>query len=236
MGIMVVFGIQVINIKENAVNKKIENDFTVTQTQEQNNRSEKNTNDSDSSTDIEMDWDKLLATNSDVVAWIKIPGTNINQPILKGSSNDQYLRHNLYNKYSYSGSIFISENTKHPFNEVNTVIYGHNLNNRMMFSDLKKYKNSNFWQNNQYVYIYFPDGSMKTYRIISFHTIQDADKNILGTYYNSFKEFEPYINEDNIYLGKVPEYDADEIGGVITLATCTNRKSTERYVIHAIIE
>ena len=104
-----------------------------------------------------------------------------------------------------------------------------------MFSNLKKYKDIDFWKNNQNIYIYFPDDSTKIYKIISFHTVKDADEYVYGTYYTSFKEFEPYINENNIYTKDV-NYNSENVNEVITLSTCTNRRQDDRYVIHAILE
>lgn len=235
VGITSIIATQSVRIKDDYVSKNIEAEFTINNESEKNDASVNNF-DSENGSSMTIDWESLLKTNPDVVAWISIPGANISQPILKGKSNNEYLRHNLYKNYSHNGSIFISENTKNPFSQVNTVIYGHNLANGRMFSNLKKYKDIDFWENNQNVYIYFPDDTMKIYKIISFHTVKDADEHIYGTYYTNFKEFEPYINENNIYRDKNLNYDSENVNEVITLSTCTNRRHDDRYVIHAVLE
>ena len=56
-----------------------------------------------------VDWDKLLATNADVYAWIRVPGTNIDYPILQastGKDDDFYLHHDIKKNYSFAGCIY----------------------------------------------------------------------------------------------------------------------------------
>ena len=54
-----------------------------------------------------VDFESLQATNSDVVAWLYIPDTNVNFPVVKGPSNYTYLNLNYEGNYSISGSIFM---------------------------------------------------------------------------------------------------------------------------------
>ncbi len=59
--------------------------------------------------------------NSDTVGWIKVPATNVDEPILYGA-NWYYANHNIYKKKSYEGVYpFTNRMTK------NVVIFGHNL-------------------------------------------------------------------------------------------------------------
>ena len=59
--------------------------------------------------------------NSDTLGWIKVPGTNVDEPILYGA-NWYYANHNIYKKKSYEGVYPFSKSlTK------NVVIFGHNL-------------------------------------------------------------------------------------------------------------
>ena len=54
-----------------------------------------------------VDFEALQATNSDVVAWIYIPDTSVNFPVVKGPSNFTYLNLDYQGNYSIAGSIFM---------------------------------------------------------------------------------------------------------------------------------
>ena len=43
--------------------------------------------------EVRLDWDALTATNADTVAWVYIPGTNINYPVVQGRDNVHYEKH-----------------------------------------------------------------------------------------------------------------------------------------------
>lgn len=82
-------------------------------------------------------FDELLKTNKDVIGWLYIPDTKIDEPILKGKDNDTYLYTDIYKKSNKAGSIFIDEINKGDFSDDNTIIYGHNMKNGSRFHDLR---------------------------------------------------------------------------------------------------
>ena len=101
-----------------------------------------------------IDWEKLISINKDIIGWIEIEGTNINYPILQDSNNFYYLKHTFRNQLNSNGSIFTAN--KNPFQEKETVIYGHNMRNIMMFSELINYLEENFFNTHKYLKFYTP--------------------------------------------------------------------------------
>ena len=97
-----------------------------------------------------IDFTKLRAINEDIKAWIYIPETNIDYPILVGDENEEYINKNLDKEYTPLGSIFSYSNTN--FTRGNTFIFGHNMANGQMFGELKKYINSDFLNKNKYFF------------------------------------------------------------------------------------
>ena len=86
---------------------------------------------------------KLIAANTDCIGWLSIDGTNISYPVMHTPSDPQkYLRQNFYGKYSQSGVPFLDSRCS--MNGGNLIIYGHNMRNGTMFSDLKKYVDRDF--------------------------------------------------------------------------------------------
>lgn len=99
----------------------------------------------------------LIAENADCIGWLSIDGTNISYPVMHTPSNSQkYLRRNFYGKYSQSGVPFLDGRCD--LQSTNLIIYGHNMKNGTMFSDLKKYVDRDFLNTHRTVKFETADG------------------------------------------------------------------------------
>ena len=176
-----------------------------------------------------IDWDYLKSINEDIIAWIEIEGTNINYPILK--DNDvYYLKHSFDKKYNSNGSIFTTNSL--PFEDKETIVYGHNMKTGAMFSDLSKYWNKEFMYSHPTFKIYTPDFNYEAI-VISVYSIGIETEN------NNIKvlNFEERLE----YYKKVSKYNIennDEINKIVKLSTCSyiNAKTTptdQRYYVIA---
>ena len=108
---------------------------------------------------IEIDWDKLKRINKDIVGWIRIADTNIDYPILKSDETLNYMNHSFNGEYNKNGSIFTLNNN--PFQEIETIIYGHNMRSGLMFSELSKYMNEEFLNEHLNFEIYTKNANYK---------------------------------------------------------------------------
>ena len=85
----------------------------------------------------------LISENADCIGWLSIDGTSISYPVMYTPSEPQkYLRRSFYGQYSHSGVPFLDGRCSTVGG--NLIIYGHNMKNGTMFSDLKKYLNTDF--------------------------------------------------------------------------------------------
>lgn len=85
----------------------------------------------------------LIAENADCIGWLSIDGTSISYPVMYTPSEPQkYLRRSFYGQYSQSGVPFLDGRCSTVGGSL--IIYGHNMKNGTMFSDLKKYLNTDF--------------------------------------------------------------------------------------------
>lgn len=99
----------------------------------------------------------LIAENADCVGWLSIDGTNISYPVMHTPSEPQkYLRRNFYGKYSQSGVPFLDGRCD--LQSTNLIIYGHNMKNGTMFSNLKKYVDRDFLNTHRTVKFETADG------------------------------------------------------------------------------
>ena len=119
----------------------------------------------------------LIAENADCIGWLSIDGTNISYPVMHTPSDPQkYLRQNFYSKYSQSGVPFLDGRCD--FQSTNLIIYGHNMKNGMMFSDLKRYVDREFLNAHRTVKFETVDG-------IRYYTVTDVLKtNTSDAWYN----------------------------------------------------
>jgi len=117
---------------------------------------------------LTINWEELQSRNEDVVAWVYLPGTRVNHPILEGMDNYEYLHLDINREQSNAGSIFLEENNSSTFEDLNTIIYGHNMLDRTMFSDIDSMARGNIGVDEApYVHIYLPNGTVNIYRIVS---------------------------------------------------------------------
>ena len=85
----------------------------------------------------------LITANTDCIGWLSIDGTNISYPVMHTPHDPQkYLRRSFYGQYSQSGVPFLDGRCN--LQSTNLIIYGHNMRNGTMFSNLKKYLNTDF--------------------------------------------------------------------------------------------
>lgn len=119
----------------------------------------------------------LITENADCIGWLSIDGTNISYPIMHTPHDPQkYLRRNFYGKYSQSGVPFLDGRCD--LQSSNLIIYGHNMRNGTMFSDLKKYLNTDFLNSHRTVRLETADG-------VFLFTVSEVWKtNIADSWYN----------------------------------------------------
>lgn len=180
-----------------------------------------------------IDWDRLSEINRDIIGWIKIENTNINYPILQDNDNLKYLKHSYDGRYNTNGSIF-TLNTN-PFNEKITTIYGHNMKNGIMFSEVSKYMNKEFLDEHSTIVIYTKEENYKA-TIFSCYSIgvNQEENNI------KLLDFENEVE----YYKKASKYSVNNIGEIkkiIKLSTCSylNNHTTptnQRYYVVAKLE
>jgi sortase B len=77
--------------------------------------------------DRDIDFDALLEINEDTVAWVSVPGTLIDYPVVVSMDNYDYLERGFDGKKNWYGTPFMDMGNSSDFTDRNTVIYGHNV-------------------------------------------------------------------------------------------------------------
>ena len=183
--------------------------------------------------EIEINWEELERINKDIIGWIKIEGTNINYPILKDNACLKYLKHSFNGKYNINGSIFTLNNE--PFEEVETIVYGHNMKSNVMFSELDQYMKKDFLKKHSTFKVYTKTSNYKASIFSVYSTnVNDEENNTKNLDFN--KRIDYYKKKSKFAIK-----DVSEIEKIIKLSTCSylNNHSTptnQRYFIIAKLE
>uniref|UniRef100_UPI004057025E class B sortase n=1 Tax=Agathobacter sp. TaxID=2021311 RepID=UPI004057025E len=186
----------------------------------------------------QLDWEYLWEQNEDIYAWIYIPGTNVDYPILQHPTDDAYyLEYNLDGSKGYPGCIYTEGINSKDFSDYNTLIYGHNMKNGTMFADLHNFKDETFFKEHRYMFVYLPD-EILVYDIFAAYKFTDA--HIWYTYDCASAEgFGEYI--DMVYgeYGNAGNFREDVTvtneDRIITLSTCIGGQSDKRYLVQGVL-
>lgn len=181
-----------------------------------------------------IDWEKLKELNGDIIAWIEIPGTKVDYPVVKCPSYSYYLHHDVKGKRNVLGSIFVQPETAADFSDPHTVIFGHNMSDKQMFGSLHSFESEKFWKKHRKVYIYQPGQEMEAVVYGTYDVLDSTD-----TYRTKFDTPDEWKEWIAMTTGK-RYYDTgirpEETEQIITLSTCSNRRERKsRYVVNCVV-
>ena len=178
---------------------------------------------------------ELHGYNADFVGWIRVPGTEINYPVMQSPDEPNfYLRRNFEKAYSNLGTPYLQENCDIRTCD-NLIIYGHHMLDGGMFSDLELYKQKAFWENHKYVRFDTLD-ELGLYEVMAvvITTAYQADS---FQYYNYVENneltFNTYVNECKQRALYDTGMDAEYGDKLVTLSTCEYSSDNGRLIVVA---
>lgn len=182
---------------------------------------------------IQVNFWSLQEINPDVVGWIYSEGTTINYPVVQGSDNSYYLKHLMDGSYNADGSIFVDSNNRSGFVDGNTIIYGHNMKDGMMFADLLNYADQTYYEAHPVIWLLTPK---RNYQIVLFagyttdgnsdtYTIFDSADDALYTYGEERIQKSDFQTDVKLKKGEQ----------LVVLSTCAYSKENARYAVHGIL-
>lgn len=88
---------------------------------------------------------ELMKINPDVIGWISIEDTNIDQPVTQGKDDMEYVNKDALKEFSLSGAVFLSCVNSRDFFDQYNLTYGHHMDNGGMYGDVTKYLDKEFF-------------------------------------------------------------------------------------------
>lgn len=177
-----------------------------------------------------IDWEALKAVNADFFAWIELPGSTIDYPVIQGSDNAWYLKHLPDGTYNDAGTIFIDAENQTDFSDRVTVFYGHHmLDDPLMFAEVENYKEQGYYDTHKEFLIHTPEAEYKMYPAAG--CVTSGTSGYIQTSFVSDEEFTEYIGgfmEQSTFVSDVTIETDDH---VLMLSTCSYDIYDGRYVL-----
>lgn len=178
---------------------------------------------------------ELHGYNADFVGWIRVPGTEINYPVMQSPDEPNfYLRRNFEKAYSNLGTPYLQENCDIRTCD-NLIIYGHHMLDGGMFSDLELYKQKAFWENHKYMRFDTLD-ELGLYEVMAV-VITTAYQSDSFQYYNYVENneliFNTYVQECKQRALYDTGMDAEYGDKLVTLSTCEYSSDNGRLIVVA---
>lgn len=186
-------------------------------------------------------FDDLKKKNPDVVGWINIPGTDIDNPFYQCDDNDYYITHDSDRESNSYGAIFLDfrcDISKLSTTQ-NQILYGHNMRYGAMFGTLRNYRELEFYQQHPIVNVDTLYESLE-YKIFAIMVVSDTVDNTFGYDFTPYKVSFTNQNEftDWVYHCKqrsliTTNVDVTANDQVLTMSTCCYDFDNARLVIIA---
>lgn len=124
--------------------------------------------------EFDVDFDGLIATNSDIVGWLYFENEDISYPIVQGSINEEYMDVSYDKSEDKRGSIALASENSSDFNDFYSVIYGKDCLDRSMFGKLSKYKKADYYSGHEFFQIITPQYKYR-YEIVACKNVSGDD-------------------------------------------------------------
>jgi len=187
---------------------------------------------------IPIDFETLQKKNPDIYAWITIPETSVDYPVVQSpDDNSYYLNHTAGKESKPEGAIFTEDYNTKTFEDPNTVIYGHRMyETDAMFNSLKKYTDRRYFDEHREITVYMPDRIL-TYRIFAAYLYDDRHLMLSFDFWDT-EVFEKYLSDIfsmrsmDAFVDTSMTVTADD--KIITLSTCREGAPDKRYLVQAV--
>ncbi len=184
------------------------------------------------------DFAQIIAQYPHAYAWIEIPGTNIDYPIIKHpEDNEYYLRRDAEGNYSINGCIFSELYNNNEFTDPITLVYGHYVyeyDGFKFFGGLQSMYRDNLTDFGKII-VHHPDKELH-YEVFAalpytpYHILYGWDYTNAGHFnyfLNSIKSIGDY--DANINM----DYEVAPDDRLLVLSTCYNGNTDRRYIVVA---
>lgn len=179
----------------------------------------------------------LYEQNADFAAWLTIPSTNVDYPVMHTPQEPEYyLRRAFDGTGAQSGTPFIGEGGD--LDSDLFIIYGHNMKNDTMFGTLDSYAETDFWEDNP-TFTLTTITEKREYEVfaaIETRVLYQAESGYRplskagDLTEEEYAELATWLNDNALYdTGITPAYGEQ----ILLLATCSYHTDNGRFLVAA---
>ena len=167
--------------------------------------------------------------NRDFAAWLQIPGTDIDYPVVLTNDVDYYLDHTFTGAENICGCLFSLGRTDYSAPSDNIAIYGHHMRrsrSTTMFQPLHNYKKASFRNEHATIHLDTLHGS-RSYTVFAVINKRESDWDASAADFASADEYQAFLDralEWSLYDTGVSVTTDDHI---LTLITCDRDYNSE---------
>lgn len=189
--------------------------------------------------DLQLKYARLYATNQDFVGYLSAEGVKLSLPVVQTDNDDDYMNKNFYGKSTKYGCPFVTHLNNITELDMNTVIFGHHMNNGTVFGALDAYKSIEGFKKAPVITFntYNKDYKWKVIAAFVTNAYEKDDNGYIFRYYftslSTQERFAAFLNElsqRSLYDTGVDVLPTDKI---LTLSTCSHEFTDARFVVVA---
>lgn len=175
------------------------------------------------------------AVNAETAAWITIPDTRIDYPVVQTTDNSYYLSHDFEQQASSLGVPFLDYRNTSDFSDFNSIVYGHHITKGRMFTDLEKFKDEDFFKDHPAGTLTLPD-RIYTVEFLCCAVVQ-SDCELYQTICVTKPQKETFLDVLDTYAVCARGYDREDIMNekLLVLSTCSYEYDDARTVLVGVL-
>ena len=129
-----------------------------------------------------VDWDYWLSVNPDIVAWVSVPGTEIDYPVVQASADDPtfYLDHDVYRGWNPYGCPYLDAACAgRGIDSPLALMFAHHMNDGSMFSAFASYSDAGFAAEHDEILLQTPEGNARL-RVVAVDVVDSNVEHKIG--------------------------------------------------------
>jgi len=183
-----------------------------------------------------VDWDYWLSVNPDIVAWVSVPGTEIDYPVVQASAGDPtfYLDHDVYRGWNPYGCPYLDAGcAERGIDSPLALMFAHHMNDGSMFSAFASYSDKGFAETYDEILLQTPEKRIRL-KVIAADVV-DSNVEYKRLEFATDGEFDSWLEELLAEADVVLDEDA-QAQSVKAFCTCSYGRwnGHERTIVYTV--